>query len=72
MMERPVDPKAREALERAKVEIAEDMKLFNQAQDRGNLNSHTVGVVGGNIGGVMVRRLIEMGEQILVDQYKNK
>ncbi len=67
-----VDPKAREALRRAKAEIAEDMHIFNQANDRGSLQSRTVGFIGGSLGGTMTRRLVEMGEQLLVDQYNNK
>lgn len=71
-MKQPVDPRAREALERAKAEIAEDMRLFDSSQNKGGLTSKTSGFIGGSLGGTMTRRLVEMGEHLLAEEYKKK
>lgn len=43
----------------------------NESIDKGNIDSRTLGFVGGSLGGTMTRRLVELGEQILIEQQKN-
>jgi len=68
---RPIDPNAREALKEMKLETANELGLkFDTESDKGNLTSRTNGHFGGDLGGVMVRKLIEMGERELMDKLK--
>ncbi|WP_432662846.1 alpha/beta-type small acid-soluble spore protein [Wukongibacter baidiensis] len=67
----PVDPNAREALKRMKLEIANELGMkSNNLEDKGNLTSRSNGNYGGNLGGTMTRRLIEMAEQELINKNK--
>lgn len=67
MSNRPVDPNAREALKKMKLEIASELGLENNsAADKGNLTSRSNGSYGGNLGGTMTRKLIEMAERELI------
>lgn len=69
MANRPIDPNAREALKRMKLETANELGLnFNTESDKGNLTSRANGNFGGDLGGVMIRKLIEMGERELMDK----
>lgn len=60
MTRRLVVPNAREALEQYKMEVA---KEFGVDDPKSLASNHT---------GLIVRRLVEMGEQQLIDSYKNK
>ncbi len=71
MVNRPVDPNAKEALKRMKIEVANELGIReNPVADKGNLTSKTNGSLGGNLGGTMTRKLIEMGERQLMDREK--
>lgn len=71
MANRPVDPNAREALKRMKTEIADELGLkSDNLSDKGNLTSRSNGYSGGNLGGTMTRRLIEMAEMELLNKNK--
>lgn len=67
MGNKPVDPNAREALKRMKLEIASELGLKDiSVGDKGNLTSRANGSYGGNLGGTMTRKLIEMAEKELI------
>ena len=71
MANRPIDPNAREALKKMKLETAEELGLKDDnVSDKGNLTARANGYYGGNLGGTMTRKLIEMGERQLMDRTK--
>ncbi len=71
MAKRPVDPNAREALNRMKFEIANELGLKNDdMREKGNLTSKENGYYGGNLGGTMTRKLIEIAERELISKGK--
>lgn len=41
---------------------------INQANDKGNISSRELGEYGGNIGGEMTKRLIEIGQKQLINK----
>ncbi|XVE34046.1 small, acid-soluble spore protein, alpha/beta type [Wukongibacter baidiensis] len=54
-----------------KLEIANELGMkSNNLEDKGNLTSRSNGNYGGNLGGTMTRRLIEMAEQELINKNK--
>ncbi len=60
---RPVEPESEEALDKLKLEIADDLGLDDDIRKRGwaNMTTREVGKIGGN----MVRRLIKKAEKDL-------
>lgn len=65
---RPVDPNARTALNTLKYEIASELGVPHSMTD--NPNEYTPGQdihLAGNVGGQMTRKLVEMGEKMLID-----
>ncbi len=60
---RPLLPSSRPALDRLKYEVAEDLGLGDDIEERGwgNMTTREVGKIGGN----MVKRLIRKAEQDL-------
>ncbi len=65
----PVDPNARTALNRLKYEIANELGVPHNMTE--NPNAYTPGqdiYLAGNVGGQMTRRLIEMGEKMLINK----
>lgn len=76
MANRPVYPKAKSELNNFKMEVAKDMGLQNKIQQdnkknkeyMGNKASKTVGkmATAGNLGGEMVKRMIEEEEKKMI------
>ncbi|MDR7871155.1 MAG: alpha/beta-type small acid-soluble spore protein [Tissierellaceae bacterium] len=64
----PLDPNARRALNEMKMEIANEMGV----QDNLNNNINPINNIftAGPVGGIMTRKLVEMGEQQLIDKNK--
>lgn len=61
----PLNPNARKALDEMKIEIANELGLPNTlSNDNPVDNIFTAGPVGG----VMTRKLVEMGEKQLIDR----
>lgn len=63
-----VDPNARTALNTLKYEIANELGVPHNMTN--NLNDYTPGqdiYLAGNVGGQMTRRLVEMGEKMLIE-----
>jgi small acid-soluble spore protein D (minor alpha/beta-type SASP) len=72
MTKRPLIPAAKENLEKFKMEVAEDMGLDNIESKyiyMGNVPSNIVNKIknSGNIGGEMVKRMIEASEKNMID-----
>lgn len=73
MKKRPLNPNARKALDEMKKDIMNEYGLdFNKNIDKGNLTSRTNGNTGGNLGGTMTKRLIEMAEKELLNKNYNE
>ncbi|SKC54200.1 alpha/beta-type small acid-soluble spore protein [Maledivibacter halophilus] len=69
MANRPIDPNAREALKKMKMEISNELGLKGIPEgDKGNLTSRKNGSYGGDLGGTMTRKLIEMAERELMKE----
>ncbi len=62
---RPLLPESERALDRLKYEVAEDLGLDDDIQEKGwaNMTTRQVGKIGGN----MVRRLIKRAERDLAE-----
>ena len=61
---KPVVPKAEEALDEMKFEVAEELHIPLTHGDNGDLTARECGKIGGN----MVRELIEKGEEELLEE----
>ena len=75
MSKRTLVPEAMGKLEKFKMEVAEDMGLSNVESKNvymGDIPSQTVSKIknSGNIGGEMVRRMVEAAEKNMVDNDK--
>ncbi|MGK0465984.1 small, acid-soluble spore protein, alpha/beta type [Clostridium sp.] len=75
MTRRPLVPYTEGKLEKFKMEVAEDMALDNIASrnvDMGDVPSNIVSKIknSGNVGGEMVRRMVEAAEKNMVDNNK--
>ena len=75
MARRTLVPGAAGKLEKFKMEVAEDMGLDNVANrnvDMGDVPSNIVNKIknSGNVGGEMVRRMVEAAEKNMVDNNK--
>lgn len=76
-------PEAREGLDQLKAkviqagnandvkfEVAKEQGIPLQNGDNGNLTSKNAGKIGGSLGGNMVKELVKMGEEQLLNKYK--
>ncbi len=66
---RVVNPNAAKALDQLKMEIARDLGIENNINDK----NHPVNNIftAGPVGGLMTRKLVEMGEEQLVNHNNN-
>lgn len=72
MANKPVDPNAKLALNQMKLEIANELGMDTKSNYGANETSYHNGEMGGNLGGLMSRKLVQMGEEILLREYNNK
>ncbi len=63
-----LDPNARRALNEMKLEIAREMGIENKMNN--NENSINNIFTAGPVGGIMTRKLVEMGEKQLITRSK--
>ena len=75
MTRRPLVPYTEGKLEKFKMEVTEDMAFDNIASsnvDMGDVPSNIVSKIknSGNVGGEMVRRMVEAAEKNMVDNNK--
>jgi len=69
MAKKSLNPNAVEALEQLKMEIANELGVDNNLSNQNPINNI---FTAGPVGGVMTRRLVEMGEKQLIDNQINK
>lgn len=62
---------AKEALNQMKLEISNELGVEGN-HNGASKSAYQNGVIGGKVGGQMSKRLVEMGEEILLSQYNNK
>jgi len=67
-----IDEKAREALRLMKLEYADELGLPHSSINGGNKSSHENGMLGGYVGGLMTKKLVQMGEEELLRNYSAK
>lgn len=69
MSRRPLVPKAKKELDKLKNEFANEIGIeFNHDDYEGNRSSRSNGKIGGAIGGLMTKKMIEAFENKLVDK----
>ena len=71
-MNKYIDPNAKAALNQMKLEIASEMGIENTDEYGANKTSYHNGELGGRLGGLMSRQLVQMGEEELLRQYNSK
>ncbi|KXZ39894.1 Small, acid-soluble spore protein, alpha/beta type [Alkalithermobacter thermoalcaliphilus JW-YL-7 = DSM 7308] len=73
MSKKPLDPNASKALKQMKYEIANELGILNDDTiDKGNISSRQNGLVAGYVGGYMTKKLVEIGEKLLINQSHKK
>lgn len=68
MANKNVNPNAKKALEEMKLEIANEIGV----ETNNKYGSNNTSYENGQLGGLMSKRLIEMGQQALLKQYNSK
>jgi len=63
----PLDPNAIKALNEMKLEIANELGISDIFDKKDKLDPVTNIFTAGPVGGLMTRRLVEMGEKELID-----
>lgn len=65
----PIDPNAREALDRLKYEIAYELGISNSFENNLSENTPVQNIYfAGNVGGQMTKRLVKMAEEELTNK----
>ncbi|MBP3930286.1 MAG: small, acid-soluble spore protein, alpha/beta type [Peptostreptococcaceae bacterium] len=72
MSNKPVVSNAKEALNQMKLEIANELGPLNLNMDSSNISFDRDGEVPGSLGAVMSKKLVQMGEEILLREYNSK
>lgn len=68
MSRRPLVPEAKEALDKIRIESANEIGIELNNKYKGNVSSKANGSVGGPIGGLMTKRMVEAFEKNLIDK----
>lgn len=71
MANKPLVSNAKQALNEMKLEIANELGPLN-LNIESNISFDNDGDVPGSLGAVMSKRLVQMGEEILLREYNNK
>ncbi|MCM8709854.1 alpha/beta-type small acid-soluble spore protein [Clostridium sp. SYSU_GA19001] len=64
----PLVPEAKKALDKMKTEFAEETGLKTDNAYKGNVPSKLNGYIGGPVGGMMVKKMVEDFEKRLIDK----
>lgn len=72
MTNKPLVNNAKKALNQMKLEMAGELGIQSEPINGANKTSYESGVMGGNLGGMMSKKLVELGERELIREYKNK
>ncbi|WP_297422015.1 alpha/beta-type small acid-soluble spore protein [Clostridium sp.] len=68
MSRRPLVPRAKKELEKMKNEFANEVGIEINERYEGNRTSRANGHIGGAIGGLMTKKMIESYERNLIDK----
>ena len=68
MSRRPLVPEARKKLDKLKNEFANDIGIELNHNYEGNVTSRSNGHIGGSIGGLMTKKMVETFEKNLIDK----
>ena len=68
MGKKPLDPNAIRALNEMKMEIAKELGVTDTFLDNKEMDPVNNIFTAGPVGGLMTRRLVEMGEKELIDE----
>jgi hypothetical protein len=69
----PLDPNAAKALDEMKSEIAKELGITEDiTENNGNASVYDLVKTGGEIGGNMTRKLVEMGQNQLINENRGK
>lgn len=68
MGKKPLDPNAVRALNEMKMEIAKELGVTNAFLNNKQMDPVNNIFTAGPVGGLMTRRLVEMGEKELIDE----
>ena len=68
MSKRPLVPEAKNALDKLKIENANEIGINLNNNYNGNKASKATGATGGKIGGLMTKKMVEDFERKLVDK----
>lgn len=66
MSKRPLVPEAKEALNKLKTEYANEVGMKLNDKYKGNQTSKLNGYIGGPVGGIMTKKMVEEFEKKLV------
>ncbi|MBQ1786229.1 MAG: alpha/beta-type small acid-soluble spore protein [Turicibacter sp.] len=69
MAKKYVNLNAKKALEEMKLEIANEIGIETNNQYGSDNTSYENGQLGGRVGGLMSKKLVEIGQQVLIQQY---
>ncbi len=72
MANKIVNQNAKEALNQMKLEIANEVGVPTSHINGANLTAQELGTLGGRVGGLMSRKLVQMGEEALLKMYNDK
>ncbi len=72
MANKYVNSNARKALQEMKLEIANEIGVEANNKYGSNNTSYENGQLGGRVGGLMSKRLVEMGELMLLQNYNSR
>ena len=68
MSKRPLVPEAKNALDKLKIENANEIGINLNNNYKGNTSSKANGATGGKIGGLMTKKMVEDFERKLIDK----
>lgn len=72
MANKPLVSNAKQALNEMKLEIANELGTLNLNLEQRNISFNKNEDIPGSLGAVMSKKLVQMGEEILLREYNNK
>lgn len=72
MANKPLVSNAKQALNEMKLEIANELGTLNLNLEQSNISFNKNEDIPGSLGAVMSKKLVQMGEEILLREYNNK
>jgi hypothetical protein len=72
MTNKPLVSNAKKALSQMKIEMADELGISTEHVNGADKTSYEAGMMGGNLGGMMSKKLVELGERELIREYNSK